>query len=195
MTGFGALTLSLHHLQAQIELKAATMTDPLTGLMNRRALNELYGGRSFGPFMAIAMFDLDHFKTTNDVFGHPVGDQVLCRFAAVIKKYGRAGVDAFRLGGEEFALVLSRMTPEKAHDMASRIGVAFGTEIVPTQRGPLRSSVSGGMGFGAPDGRTLDEVLAEADAALYAAKRAGRNRVIAQRQEDQPDSGPALRSA
>ncbi|AZO01905.1 MULTISPECIES: GGDEF domain-containing protein [unclassified Mesorhizobium] len=195
MTGLGALTLSLHHLQAQIELKAETMTDPLTGLMNRRALNELYGDRSFGPFMAIAMFDLDHFKTTNDVFGHPVGDKVLCRFAAVIKKYGRTGVDAFRLGGEEFAIVMSRITPEKAHDMASRIGVAFGTEIVATHRGPLRSSVSGGMGFGAASGRTLDEVLAEADAALYAAKRAGRNRVIAQREQGQPDSGSAQKTA
>ncbi|MDX8497362.1 GGDEF domain-containing protein [Mesorhizobium sp. VK4C] len=195
MTGLGALTLSLHHLQAQIELKAETMTDPLTGLMNRRALSELYGDRSFGPFMAIAMFDLDHFKMTNDVFGHPVGDQVLCRFAAVIKKYGRTGVDAFRLGGEEFALVMSRVTPEKAHDWASRIGVAFGTEIVPTHRGPLRSSVSGGMGFGAADGRTLDEVLAEADAALYAAKRGGRNRVVVQKKAGQPDAGPALRSA
>ncbi|SFP96601.1 diguanylate cyclase (GGDEF) domain-containing protein [Mesorhizobium sp. NFR06] len=195
MTGLGALTLSLHHLQAQIELKAETMTDPLTGLMNRRALNELYGARSFGPFMAIAMFDLDHFKMTNDVFGHPVGDRVLCRFAAVIKKYGRTGVDAFRLGGEEFALVMSRVTPEKAHDMASRIGVAFGTEVVPTHRGPLRSSVSGGMGFGSAAGRPLDEVLAQADAALYAAKRAGRNRVIAHDRTGQPDAGPTLKSA
>ncbi|TIV07720.1 MAG: GGDEF domain-containing protein, partial [Mesorhizobium sp.] len=131
----------------------------------------------------------------NDVFGHPVGDKVLCRFAAVIKKYGRTGVDAFRLGGEEFALVMSRITPENAHDMASRIGVAFGTEVVATHRGPLRSSVSGGMGFGAASGRTLDQMLAEADAALYAAKRAGRNRVIAQRQEAQPDSGPAQKTA
>ncbi|MBZ9659582.1 GGDEF domain-containing protein [Mesorhizobium sp. ESP-6-4] len=195
MTGLGALTLSLHHLQAQIELKAETITDPLTGLMNRRALNELYGDRSFGPFMAIAMFDLDHFKMTNDVFGHPVGDQVLCRFAAVIKKYGRAGVDAFRLGGEEFALVMSRVTPEKAHDMASRIGVAFGTEVVPTHRGPLRSSVSGGMGFGSAAGRPLNDVLAQADAALYAAKRAGRNRVIAQVAADRPDAGSALKTA
>ena len=195
MTVLGALTLSLHHLQAQIELRAEAMTDPLTGLMNRRALSTLYGDRGFGPFMAIAMFDLDHFKTTNDVFGHPVGDQVLCRFAAVIKKYGRVGVDAFRLGGEEFALVLSRMTPEKAHDMASRIGVAFGTEVVPTHRGPLRSTVSGGMGFGAVEVRTLDEVLADADAALYAAKRGGRNRVIRQGNAGQSGAGPALRSA
>jgi diguanylate cyclase (GGDEF)-like protein len=195
MTGLGALTLSLHHLQAQIELKAETMTDPLTGLMNRRALNELYGDRSFGAFMAIAMFDLDHFKATNDVFGHPVGDRVLCRFASVVKKYGRTGVDAFRLGGEEFALVISRMTPEKAHDMATRIGVAFGTEVVATHRGPLRSTVSGGMGYGTAAGRPLEEVLAEADAALYAAKRGGRNRVVIRATPGQPDAGPALRSA
>ncbi|MER8514231.1 GGDEF domain-containing protein [Mesorhizobium sp. M1060] len=192
MTALGALTLSLHHLQAQIELKAETLTDPLTGLMNRRALNSLYRERVFGPFMSVAMFDLDHFKRTNDVYGHPVGDRVLCRFAAVIKKYDRVGVDAFRLGGEEFALVMSRMTEDKAYDFASRIGVAFGTEVVPTPRGPLRSSVSGGIGFGKEDGSSLDEVLAEADRALYAAKNAGRNRVLVLNGKA---DGPALRSA
>lgn len=194
MTGLGALTLSLHHLQAQIELKAETLTDPLTGLMNRRALTSLYGERAFGPFMAIVMFDLDHFKRTNDVFGHPVGDKVLCRFAAVIRKYGRTGVDAFRLGGEEFALVMSRMTEEKAYDFASKIGVAFGAEVVPTPRGPLRSTVSGGIGFGEVGGRSLEDVLAEADRALYAAKNAGRNRVLVLDRASKAD-GPALRSA
>ncbi|MDX8434111.1 GGDEF domain-containing protein [Mesorhizobium abyssinicae] len=194
MTGLGALTLSLHHLQAQIELKAETLTDPLTGLMNRRALNSLYGERAFGPFMAVVMFDLDHFKRTNDLFGHPVGDKVLCRFAAIIRKYGRNGVDAFRLGGEEFALVISRMTEEKAYDLASKIGVAFGAEVVPTPRGPLRSTVSGGIGFGAAGGSRLDDVLAEADKALYAAKHAGRNRVLALDKESKA-GGPALRSA
>ncbi|MFB9979611.1 GGDEF domain-containing protein [Mesorhizobium kowhaii] len=196
MTGLGALTLSLHHLQAQIELKAETMTDPLTGLMNRRALTSLYGERSFGPFMSVVMFDLDHFKRTNDVYGHPVGDQVLCRFAAVIKKYARTGVDAFRLGGEEFAVVISRMTDERAYDLASKIGVAFGTEIVATQLGPLRSTVSGGIGFGETDGRRLDDVLAEADTALYAAKRAGRNCVISRKRTGKAEPvKPALRSA
>lgn len=195
MTGLGALTLSLHHLQAHIELKAETMTDPLTGLMNRRALTSLYGGRAFGPFMSIAMFDLDHFKKTNDVFGHPVGDQVLCRFAAVIKKYTRTGVDAFRLGGEEFAIVTSRMTPERACDIASKIGVAFGAEVVATKLGPLRSTVSGGIGFGRPDGAVLDDVLAEADVALYAAKRAGRNSVVSSKTGKAGPLEPALRSA
>ena len=196
MTGLGALTLSLHHLQAQIELKAETMTDPLTGLMNRRGLKSLYGERTFGPFMSIVMFDLDHFKRTNDVYGHPVGDQVLCRFASVIKKYARTGVDAFRLGGEEFAIVMSRMTEERAYDLASKIGVAFGTDIVATQNGPLRSTVSGGIGFGEAGGSSLDEVLAEADAALYAAKRAGRNCVISQKRIGKAEPvKPALRSA
>ncbi|AZN99605.1 diguanylate cyclase [Mesorhizobium sp. M9A.F.Ca.ET.002.03.1.2] len=196
MTGLGALTLSLHHLQAQTELKAETMTDPLTGLMNRRALTAFYGERAFGPFMSVAMFDLDHFKKTNDAFGHPVGDQVLRRFATVIRKYARTGVDAFRLGGEEFVLVMSRMTEEKAYEIASKISVAFGTEVVATQLGPLRSTVSGGVGFGGTGGSSLDDVLAEADAALYAAKRAGRNRVIVQNKERKTDQvEPALRSA
>lgn len=196
MTGLGALTLSLHHLQAQIELKAETLTDPLTGLMNRRALTSLYGERNFGPFMSVVMFDLDHFKRTNDVYGHPVGDKVLCRFAAVITKYARTGVDAFRLGGEEFAVVMSRMTEEKAHDLASKICVAFGTEVVATQLGKLRSTVSGGIGFGEGSGRTLDDVLAEADAALYAAKRAGRNCVIGRTTPGKAEPvKPALRSA
>ncbi|TPM96342.1 GGDEF domain-containing protein [Mesorhizobium sp. B2-1-3A] len=196
MTGLGALTLSLHHLQAQIELKAETMTDPLTGLMNRRGLTSLHGERSFGPFAAIVMFDLDHFKRTNDIYGHPIGDQVLCRFAAVIRKYARTGVDAFRLGGEEFAVVMSRMTEERAYDLASKIGVAFGTEIVATPLGPLRSTVSGGIGFGGADGTNLDEVLAEADAALYAAKRAGRNCVVSRKRMGKAEPvKPALRSA
>lgn len=196
MTGLGALTLSLHHLQAQIELKTETMTDPLTGLMNRRGLTSLHGERSFGPFVAIVMFDLDHFKRTNDIYGHPIGDQVLCRFAAVIRKYARNGVDAFRLGGEEFAVVMSRMTEERAYDLASKIGVAFGTEIVATPLGPLRSTVSGGIGVGGADGSSLDEVLAEADAALYAAKRAGRNCVISRKRMGKAEPvEPALRSA
>ncbi|BCG87993.1 GGDEF domain-containing protein [Mesorhizobium sp. 113-3-9] len=196
MTGLGALTLSLHHLQAQIELKAETMTDPLTGLMNRRGLTSHHGERSFGPFAAIVMFDLDHFKRTNDIYGHPIGDQVLCRFAAVIRKYARTGVDAFRLGGEEFAVVMSRMTEERAYDLASKIGVAFGTEIVATPLGPLRSTVSGGIGFGGADGSSLDEVLAEADAALYAAKRAGRNCVVSRKRMGKAEPvKPALRSA
>ena len=91
---------------------------------------------------------------------------------------------------------MSRMTEDRAYDLASKIGVAFGTEIVATQNGPLRSTVSGGIGFGEAGGSSLDEVLAEADAALYAAKRAGRNCVISQKRTGKAEPvKPALRSA
>lgn len=196
MTVLGAVTLSLHHIETQTALRTESMTDPLTSLMNRRGLAALYGDREIGPHMAVAIFDLDHFKKTNDVFGHPVGDEVLQRFALVVGKYSRTGVDAFRLGGEEFALVMSRVTEEKAYDIASKISTAFGTEIVRTALGPLRSTVSGGIGIGR-SGSSLDTVLAEADVALYHAKQAGRNRVVSPKSMNLPAgaAAPALRVA
>ncbi|WP_434781283.1 GGDEF domain-containing protein [Aminobacter carboxidus] len=105
MTALGALTISFHHLRTQSRLTEETLTDPLTGLMNRRALSSLHDGTRFGPGMALAMVDLDHFKRTNDVFGHAVGDRVLQRFADVVRRQYRHGVEGFRLGGEEFAIV------------------------------------------------------------------------------------------
>lgn len=196
MSGLGALAVSLHHLKAAGQLKADALTDPLTGLMNRRALQSMYGGRGFGTYTAVVMFDLDHFKKTNDVFGHPVGDKVLKRFASMVKKHCRAGDDAFRLGGEEFVLVLPRVTRDKANDVATRIGVAFGAEVVATPMGPLRSTVSGGIGFGAAENIGLDEILAAADAALYAAKKGGRNRIVlAEERHEAGSLAPALMSA
>jgi len=90
--------------------------------------------------------------------------------------------------------VMSRVTEEKAYDLASKISVSFGTEVVATSLGPLRSTVSGGIGFGEAGGASLDVVLADADTALYAAKRAGRNRVVVQNKASKADE-PALRSA
>lgn len=181
MTALGALTISLHHLRAKDALVADSMTDPLTGLMNRRALEDIYGARSLGESVAVAMFDLDHFKKTNDVFGHPIGDQVLKRFADVLRKHQRETVQAFRLGGEEFAMVMSRVDAATAKATAEKIGVAFGTEVVPTPLGPLRSTVSGGLAMGRRAGMPIAELIAKADIALYEAKRDGRNRIIADR--------------
>ncbi len=177
MTALGALTISFHHLRTQSRLQEETLTDPLTGLMNRRALNALYGSTRFGSGMALAMLDLDHFKRTNDVFGHAVGDMVLQRFADVMKKHSRSGVKGFRLGGEEFAIVMSDILAPEVHDILRSVGADFGADIVPTRLGPLRSTVSIGICFGDDDAMTLEQVLLGADAALYVAKRAGRNRV------------------
>lgn len=178
MTGLGALTLSLHNLRTRNELVTDTMTDPLTGLMNRRALQTIHGEKLVGRYTAIAMFDLDNFKKTNDVFGHPVGDLVLKRFGATISRYAGKGIDVFRLGGEEFCAVMTRVEPARAREITERIGVSFGAEVVHTPLGPLRSTVSAGVASGTGNGLPLDDVIALADAALYEAKRAGRNCVM-----------------
>ncbi|WP_018427754.1 GGDEF domain-containing protein [Hoeflea sp. 108] len=177
MTALGALTISFHHLRTQSRLTEETLTDPLTGLMNRRALNSLHGDTSFGQHMALAMVDLDHFKRTNDVFGHAVGDRVLQRFADVVRRYANDDVEVFRLGGEEFAIVMSGMSALEAYEILRKVGASFGAEVVGTKLGPLRSTVSVGVCFGDGEMRTVEQMLLGADAALYAAKRAGRNRV------------------
>ncbi|GAA4112995.1 GGDEF domain-containing protein [Aminobacter aganoensis] len=178
MTALGALTISLHHLRTQRQLTVQTLTDPLTGLLNRRALTMFHRDTRFGPSMALAMFDFDHFKRTNDVFGHAAGDTVLQRFADVVRSHAQDGVECFRLGGEEFAVVMSGVAPDEAHEILRAIGAAFGAEIVATKLGPLRSTVSVGVCFGDEAVTSLDEMLLAADAALYAAKRSGRNRAV-----------------
>lgn len=175
MTVLGALTLSLHHLREQDHLIAEALTDPLTGLPNRRAFLRSYSDAKFGSDSAIAMLDLDHFKKTNDVFGHAVGDLVLVRFASVIRKHCGRNLEGFRLGGEEFALVLHKTTGERAMDAVSRLATAFGSEVVPTKLGPLRSTVSAGLSLGDRSGVPVEVLLSRADAALYEAKDAGRN--------------------
>ena len=177
LSAAGALSLALNQMRLAHRHKADSLTDPLTGLLNRRALFSLYEHRPFAPNMAIAMFDLDNFKPVNDVYGHSVGDEVIMRFASVLSSHRRSRDDAVRLGGEEFALVMKRVNQEQAQDIAERIASAFAEERVRTLTGPLRCTVSAGIGFGHGNGASLEEVLERADRALYAAKRGGRNRV------------------
>lgn len=178
MTALGALTMSLHHLRTHNALVADTMTDPLTGLLNRRALDELYGNRPLWDKTAVIIFDLDHFKKTNDVFGHPVGDLVIRRFSDVLRRHAKHGIEAFRLGGEEFAVVVEGTDPARAMALAQRIATIFGAEVVGTALGPMRSTVSGGVAMGASFGLPIQSVIERADQALYDAKHAGRNRVM-----------------
>ena len=177
MTGIGALSLALNQARNAARHRAASLRDPLTGAMNRRALFSRHGERSFGAYMAIVMFDLDHFKRINDMHGHATGDRVLFGFAEVARRHLRANDDLVRLGGEEFALVMSRITQEQAQALARRICEDFAAAVLTTDRGPLSCTVSAGIGFGHADGARLEEVLHKADDALYAAKRNGRNRI------------------
>jgi diguanylate cyclase (GGDEF)-like protein len=180
MTALGVLTMSLHHIQAAVRLRADAATDPLTGLLNRRGMEGAYGDTTFGVFSAIVMFDLDNFKRTNDVFGHLVGDEVLRHFGASVTAHMRDGDMASRLGGEEFVLVMQHVSEEKARAITEKICATFAEDAVTTRLGAMRNTVSAGIAFGRAAGLTLSDMLAGADKALYEAKRTGRNRVVSE---------------
>lgn len=179
MTGLGPLVMALIGVRAQVQLKADAMTDALTGLQNRRAFRQRFDGVPVSRGTAVIMFDLDNFKRTNDVFGHAVGDRVLQHFAVALSSVVPA-VDAFRLGGEEFAVVVENATVEAVRSSASRIAATFAEMHVDTKLGPIRSTVSAGISFGEERGCDMSVLLDRADQALYKAKESGRNRVVCQ---------------
>ncbi len=186
-------TLDRLHRQMQDGLKAA-MTDPLTGLYNRRFalpfVQRLMAGSGDGdarPF-AVMVADLDHFKAVNDTFGHAAGDRVLTQIAALLRSHVREGDMIARIGGEEFLIVMpdtSRADARKVADALCRI--VRSTPITLRHRAePLHVTVSIGVALGNGDGATMSDgtgigrveaLLDQADRALYAAKAQGRNTV------------------
>lgn len=178
MTGIGALSLALNQGRLARHHQREAQTDALTGLLNRRALFDLHGRTPVNAFTAVVVFDLDGFKAINDEFGHAAGDEVLRVFAEVLCADLRPTDSVARMGGEEFAMVLRRILPEVAGATAERVRAAFAARTIETETGPLRCTVSAGFAFGSTDGMSFDKVLSAADKALYAAKRAGRNRVL-----------------
>ncbi|RWC34431.1 GGDEF domain-containing protein [Mesorhizobium sp.] len=179
MTGIGALSLALNQGRLARHHHRNALTDPLTGLLNRRALFDLHGDTPIGAFTAVVVFDLDSFKAINDEFGHAAGDEVLRMFARDLAGNLRPADIAARMGGEEFALVLKRTLPETVEATAETIRAAFAARRIETETGSLTCTVSAGFAFGTKEGLSFDKVLSAADKALYAAKRGGRNRVTA----------------
>jgi len=179
MSGIGAITLSLTQARMAFRHREDAESDPLTGLMNRRALFERYDHRRLGAFVAVVAFDLDSFKQINDSYGHAVGDDVLRLFTTIMRRNCRPTDQAVRMGGEEFALVMPRILPENAERIAEKIRAELAAEFLQTDAGPLRCTVSAGIAFGSKEGSNFEDVLRRADQALYEAKRDGRNRVAA----------------
>jgi diguanylate cyclase (GGDEF)-like protein len=158
------------------------LVDGLTGLANRRHTedrleSELARVERFGGPLAIVIADLDDFKAVNDVHGHPVGDTVLRAFARTVSASMRDADVAGRWGGEEFLLVLSGTDGAGAAQLAERIRahVAEGSLLTP-EGIPVRVTASFGVAH-YEEGQTLETLVATADAALYEAKRGGKNRV------------------
>ena len=156
--------------------------DPLTGIGNRRALSDdlpMYRTlqRETGEQVAVLLCDVDHFKSYNDRFGHLAGDQALCMISATARGALRVQDAAYRFGGEEFLLILRGAGFEEAGKVAERIreAVQRAALVHPlAEAGVLTVSVGLACGLEQPE-----ELLARADAALYQAKEAGRNRVVA----------------
>jgi diguanylate cyclase (GGDEF)-like protein len=177
MTGIGALSLALNQGRIAAAHRLDAMTDPLTGLLNRRALFDQYARRAFGPSMAVIVFDLDRFKSVNDQHGHAAGDIVLKAFAEELRTNLRASDKVARLGGEEFAMVLENILADPAERIAERIRTGFEQRRIAISGQVLSCTTSAGIAFGGIDGTDFDAVLNAADRALYDAKKEGRNRV------------------
>ncbi|MBI5069126.1 MAG: diguanylate cyclase [Deltaproteobacteria bacterium] len=167
---------------AEEEVARLATTDPLTGVANRRRFLELLGmeldrARRFGDRAALLMLDVDHFKSVNDTHGHAAGDAVLQHLADLSRRSLRR-IDLFgRLGGEEFAILLPGTDGAGARLLAERFRHAVADAPAQTGRGAIAVTVSIGIAELDPGDPDPDGVLARADAALYRAKQAGRNRV------------------
>ena len=162
--------------------KTAASMDPLTGMLNRRGFAEatsrvIEREANAGRPATVLIFDIDHFKSINDRFGHPAGDEVLRLFATIVLNTLRITDLSGRIGGEEFAAFLP-CPLEEGVIAAERVREAFESSGIVVEDGPVDTTVSIGVA-GGPAGTELEVLLAAADAALYQAKRNGRNRVEA----------------
>ncbi len=178
------LSLGLSNLRLQDSLRMQSIRDPLTGLYNRRYLEEsltreLARCDRVGKPLSVLMVDLDHFKRFNDTHGHDGGDALLTHAGRVLQAHCRAEDIACRYGGEEFTVILPEVNLELARVRAEQIRSAIETLGVHHRRERL-GAVTASIGVATfPDSsRDASELLRRADAALYAAKQQGRNRVV-----------------
>ena len=182
--------------QETVEL---SLTDPLTGTANRRHLFdrlelEVTRAQRFGNDLSLVMIDIDHFKLFNDRNGHPAGDEVLKGVAAALQRTVRKVDTVARYGGEEFSVILPQIRREEALAVAEKLRRAVesidfpGTTVLPGGR----VTISVGLAHFPSDAQDLTQLLARADAALYASKNGGRNRVSAYADGMRPKPGVPL---
>ncbi len=180
-----SLIQKLQEIQSlQVMLKEQVMHDPLTGLYNRRFLEETLrrelaqAERAREP-LSLALIDLDHFKVINDTYGHSFGDDMLIALGNLLSNNIRAGDVACRFGGEEFIVIMPGAPLNQAVRRVDEWRQAFSALRLRTESGTFSATFSAGL-TGYPEHGSSDKVLLDtADRAMYAAKATGRNRVTA----------------
>jgi diguanylate cyclase (GGDEF)-like protein len=171
----------IHELHEQMREQA--IRDDLTGVHNRRhfvevAERELERARRHGAALSLVMMDIDHFKNVNDLYGHPTGDVALKAVGSMLSATTRVGDLAFRLGGEEFAVLLVAMGHEDAMQRAEKWRSTLAEMSVPVDGTTLRLTASFGVASFPQQSGTLVELMKIADTRMYRAKSLGRDRVV-----------------
>ena len=166
-------------MSSEMRQRSSAILDPLTGLLNRTSLEARFAeiaeqATLTGESVCVIVGDLDRFKAVNDRYGHERGDAVLKDAAYVLRKQLRSFELIYRLGGEEFLIVLAGTTLAEGRDVAERARVALSD----ARPGDLPVTISMGVAAARGEDVGYDELFRAADAALYEAKRAGRDRVV-----------------
>ena len=178
-----AVRAALAHLQGEVDRLQAKLADaelladldPLTPVLNRRAFERELGrsmasARRYGEDLSLVYFDLNGFKAVNDTYGHAAGDAALKHVADVLSRHVRDSDVVGRMGGDEFAVILARATPENAARRAGELAALVEAEPVRWRQHPFFLSIAWGVRPFDPD-KDAVELLAEADAAMYLRKR------------------------
>jgi diguanylate cyclase (GGDEF)-like protein len=187
-----AFAIALHNALVHENAELLARQDPLTGCTNRRGGQEVLHdafahARAIRSPLGLLMIDLDHFKSVNDRYGHQAGDAVLITAAAAARSCLRSTDTLVRHGGEEFLAILAGIAPEQLPIVAERVRETIAAAVSDTDRGRIRVTASIGAArldatagpAGAPPAPvSAEQLLDEADRALYAAKAQGRDRVL-----------------
>jgi len=181
--------------QLQEKLREQASRDALTGLYNRRYLDntlerELARCKREGLPLALIMIDIDHFKRINDTYGHQAGDEMLRRLGETLNSMARTEDIACRYGGEEFLLLMPKMSLATAQERAEKLRAAFAAMKVPFGDFRLQTTLSIGIAIYPGHGKSVDALVQCADLAMYRAKHGGRNRVEVAAMNDDPQSSP-----
>lgn len=172
-------------LRAQLyeQMERMATTDGLTGLLNHRTFQTRFddamaAAKRYGRKVSVILTDVDHFKSVNDTYGHPTGDQVLKGVARILRETARDTDVVARYGGEEFCLVMPETDTKGAHAIAERIRERVMKEVFQTEQGPLKITMSLGVATYPDHGEAKQTLIDLADQCLYFAKRHGRNQSV-----------------